>query len=132
MNFDDDDDRWSIPSITKMSLASIATLFSQSELSQASISEGHTVLKLVEDAESKGYQSVCIPLTTQRWKARWEDMCLASPAPSTNLAKKRESRRDSRIVNANQRDAKAEKRAEQWRLRPVFERDEVTITQIGL
>ena len=128
---------------TADSAASIATLLTHADLTHSSktssSSSGSPVLRLVQEANAKGYETVCIPLTTQRWKARWEDMCLA-PSPSsssssiagmTDKAKKRESRRDSRAIHLQQRDMRAEKRAEQWRLRPVFEKDEVTITQLG-
>lgn len=70
-------------------------------------------LKLVAEKRSKGYDLVCLPLTTEAWKTRWRDMCIL---PSG-------SDRD--------RDVLAEERAEAWRAGPVFKRDEVTITRLG-
>jgi protein arginine N-methyltransferase 5 len=71
------------------------------------------VLKLVAETQSKGYDLICLPLTTDRWKKRWRDMCIL---PS-------ESDRD--------RDVHAETRAEAWRAGPAFLRDEVTMTRLG-
>lgn len=71
------------------------------------------VLKLVSETRSKGYDLVCLPLTTEKWKTRWRDMCIL---PSG-------SDRD--------RDIHAEERAEAWRAGPAFKRDEVTMTRLG-
>jgi hypothetical protein len=77
-------------------------------------------------------------LTTEKWRKRWEEMCLAPPPPSGIGAemtpemlakKKRESRRESRYITS--RDVTAEKKAEQWRMRPVFQPDEITMTRLG-
>ena len=71
------------------------------------------VLKLISETRSKGYHLVCLPLTTEKWKRRWRDMCIL---PS-------EFHRD--------RDVQAEERAEAWRAGPAFQREEVTMTRLG-
>jgi len=90
--------------------AAISTFLSLSDISKAST----PVLQLLADLRAKGYQSVCTPLTNERWKKRWEDMCILS-AESTEDEKQRVAR-----------DAEA------WRMMPAFKTDEVTITRLGL
>ncbi|TFK40311.1 shk1 kinase-binding protein 1 [Crucibulum laeve] len=68
------------------------------------------ILKLVAEARSKGYDVLCLPLTTEKWKQRWSDMCLENPDRDKEAA------------------AKA---AEAWRARPGFVRDEVTLTRLN-
>lgn len=72
-----------------------------------------SVLTLVADARDRGYDSVCLPLTTQKWRDRWTHMCLLPTGsdPHTDMA--------------------AERLAEPWRSNPNFQRQEVTITHLG-
>jgi len=85
------------------------------------------VLEVTSEARSKGYDSVCLPLTTDAWKKRWTNMCLVPSSPGDDK-KKRESRRESKLMS---RDFTAEKKAEAWREKPVFEANEVTMTRLG-
>jgi protein arginine N-methyltransferase 5 len=99
--------------------AAIATLVTHDDISHASplrTGEGSPVLKLTTEARSKGYQSVCIPLTTEKWKARWTETCLLPPDYDPSAAAG---------VNADHR-------AELWRSNPAFEIGEVTITKLGV
>lgn len=68
--------------------------------------------KATARARAKGYDGVCLPLTNDRWKARWREMCLLHPEGSPHAAALEQS-------------------AENWRARPGFLRDEVTITRLG-
>ncbi|KAF7330502.1 Protein arginine N-methyltransferase [Mycena venus] len=70
------------------------------------------VLALSAQARSKGYDLVCLPLTTENWKKRWTEMCLLPSGVDLDA------------------DMAAEKRAEAWRAKPNFLLDEVTITQL--
>ena len=95
----------------------LATHLTHEEFTQAS-AQGDatyesTTLKLVDEARSKGYDLICLPLTTGKWKKRWRDMCILSS------------------VSTRDRDAVAEERAEAWRASPAFMRDEVTMTRLG-
>lgn len=72
------------------------------------------LLKLLSTNQTKGYQSLCIPLTTDKWKVRWREMCLLSPG---------DDRDDATIA--------AERRAEEWREKPAFLLEEVTVTRLG-
>ncbi len=69
-------------------------------------------LKASLEAKSAGYDAICLPLTNDKWKARWRDMCLI-PAGGTL----------DRVSLEHQ--------AEDWRSTPGFMRDEVTITHLG-
>ena len=71
------------------------------------------VLKLIADTRGRGYDSLCLPLTTDKWKNRWTDLCLVPPGGVAD------------------RDVAAESRAEAWRANPRFLHDEVTISHLG-
>ncbi|KAF8962758.1 shk1 kinase-binding protein 1 [Flammula alnicola] len=100
--------------------ATLATSLTLEDLSKASHLLQHSdseqyetpVLKLVGDAKEKGYKRVCMPLTTEKWKQRWSEMCLL---PTESSEQDKES---------------AAKTAEAWRLNPAFHREEVTITRL--
>jgi len=108
--------------------ATISTFLSLSDIAKASLTlhrqksdpvvadnNGNTpVLRLLSDLRAKGYQRPCMSLTNERWKARWEGMCLL-PAESADEDKERAAR-----------DAEA------WRMMPGFMKDEVTITSLGM
>lgn len=68
--------------------------------------------KATAQARAKGYEGICLPLTSDQWKARWRELCLI-PAEGSSDA------------------AALEKSAENWRSKPGFLRDEVTITRLG-
>ncbi|THV03227.1 PRMT5-domain-containing protein [Dendrothele bispora CBS 962.96] len=108
--------------------SSISAHLTLSDISQVQTTESHEtpILGLTSDAREKGYDGVCLPLTTDAWKKRWTNMCLV-PSSSGDERKKRESRRESKLMS---RDATAEKKAEVWRAKPVFEADEVTMTRL--
>lgn len=78
---------------------------------QGKANETTPVLTAASEARSKGYEALCIPLTTEHWKKRWTEMCL--------------------LPNDAERDVAAEKCAEAWRSRPGFLKDEVTMTRLG-
>lgn len=67
--------------------------------------------KAAAQSRSKGYDGICLSLTNDKWKARWRELCLlpAEGSPAAAL----------------------EQSAENWRSRPAFLRDEVTITRLG-
>ncbi|KAJ7739774.1 shk1 kinase-binding protein 1 [Mycena maculata] len=99
------------------SSASICTLLTLEDISKASHDPPTTatptpVLALSAQARKKGYDLVCLPLTTDKWKKRWTEMCLLPSG--TDLGT----------------DMAAERLAEAWRAKPGFLRDEVTITKL--
>ena len=68
---------------------------------------------LIDDARSRTYDAVCIPLTTAKWMERWRGMCVISSEP-------------------DERPEGSELRAETWRANPVFQLGEVTMTRLGM
>ena len=72
------------------------------------------ILKLVSEARSKGYDNVCLPLTTDKWRQRWTEMCIQTLEGDNH-----------------KHDMVVERRAEEWRSRPAFLKDEVTMTRLG-
>ncbi|CED84658.1 Protein kinase inhibitor [Phaffia rhodozyma] len=69
---------------------------------------------LVEDAQARDFDHVCLSLTNSNWQTRWERLCLrAADAPDDP-----ESRR------------KTEEEAERWRMGGGFMRGEVTVTRL--
>jgi protein arginine N-methyltransferase 5 len=71
------------------------------------------VLRLAAEARAKGYDTLSLPITTEKWRKRWAEMCLVG-------------------VDATDTEEQAATRAaEAWRLRPGFLKDEVTISRLG-
>ncbi|KIY43852.1 PRMT5-domain-containing protein [Fistulina hepatica ATCC 64428] len=68
------------------------------------------VLALNAELKSKGYSAAAIPLTTDHWKVRWSKTCI--------------------VPNDFENDIEAQRTAEAWRARPVFNLDEVTMTRL--
>lgn len=107
--------------------ASIATLLTLEDITNTTVLLAETaianstnftpVLKLAGDARLKGYDTVCLPLTTEKWKKRWTEMCLLPPSSMQDAS--------------GTADMGVERQAEAWRARPCFEQDEVTITRLG-
>lgn len=93
---------------------SIATHLTHEDLKRVSTDEKSSpALRLVNEAHTKGYNFVCLPITADSWRDRWKDMCLLpSEAEGDNVTTRG-------------------KRAETWRSRPSYMRDEVTITGLG-
>ena len=71
------------------------------------------VLRAVTDARTDGYETICVPLTTDKWRARWRELCILNPNEEQDKL------------------AEIEQRAEAWRSKPAFFRDEVTVTRLG-
>ena len=71
------------------------------------------ILRLLSTSKAKGYDTVCIPLTNEKWRARWKKMCL-SPE------------------DEGEKDDSAERVSEAWRSNPVFLREEVNVTRLGM
>ena len=70
------------------------------------------ILRLLSTSKTKGYDTVCIPLTNEKWQARWKEMCLS---PEDEAAK----------------NDGAERVSEAWRSNPGFLREEVNVTRLG-
>lgn len=78
-----------------------------------SSTEKTPVHMLVADAHAKAYNYVCAPLTNEKWRSRWREMC---------------------VTNGEQgeKDMSVEKRAEEWRDGGGFKQDEVIISRLGV
>jgi len=70
------------------------------------------ILQLLSTSKTKGYDTVCIPLTNEKWETRWKKMCL-SPEDEA------------------EKDDSAERLSEAWRSDPMFFREEVNVTRLG-
>jgi protein arginine N-methyltransferase 5 len=73
------------------------------------------VLKLIADERKRGYDTIYAPLTTDKWRTRWREMCLAP----------------SDMEDDAEAAVRQQQRAEAWRSQPAFLEDEVTITRLG-
>jgi type II protein arginine methyltransferase len=78
------------------------------------IENGAPALELRGQSIAESYDSLCLPLTTEKWKSDWMRMCLQP-------GDKRESKRFA---------SDAQKETEKWRKNPVFEKDHVTISTL--
>jgi protein arginine N-methyltransferase 5 len=70
------------------------------------------ILRLLSESRTKGYDAVCIPLTNEKWRARWKRMCLSPEGEA-------------------EKEENAERISEAWRANPVFLREEVNVTRLG-
>lgn len=70
------------------------------------------ILRLLSDSKAKGYDTVCVPLTNEKWRTRWKKMCL-SPEDEAD------------------KDESAERISEAWRSNPVFLSEELNVTRLG-
>lgn len=92
---------------------SVATFLSSDDLEERAKANAQDT-SLIDDARSRTYDAVCIPLTTSRWRDRWREMCTTSSEPD------------------GERNESVELRAEAWRANPGFDMGEVTITSLGM
>ncbi|KAG6865728.1 hypothetical protein C0991_012374 [Blastosporella zonata] len=99
--------------------AAISTCLTLDDISLASSSSPDSegahetpILNLIAEARSKGYDALALPLTTEKWKTRWAEMCLLPPGGEREM------------------EIKKEQRAEVWRSRPGFLEGEVTLTRL--
>ena len=92
----------------------IAAFFSSSDLETHSLRDSRDT-SFIDDARSRTYDAVCIPLTTPKWMKRWRGMCTMSSEPDGEA----------------RRAEGSELRAETWRANPAFELGEVTMTRLG-
>jgi len=97
--------------------ATVATCLTHEDIADAirspSAEYETPVLQLIAEARNKNYDTVSLPLTTDKWKKRWTEMCIMS-LDATEAEK----------------EAAAEK-AEAWRSMPSFMSDEVTMSRLG-
>lgn len=97
--------------------AGIAALITHDDIRRASDAPDERfatpVLKLLSQAKTKNYETVCLPITTPQWRARWRGMCILPGGQDRDM------------------DALAEQQAEAWRSQPAFQREELTVTRLG-
>jgi type II protein arginine methyltransferase len=98
------------------SAAALARVISLEDIAEASDRRDPAyetpVLKLLSESKNKGYDLASIPLTNDKWRARWRRMCLSPD-------------------DVEERDENAERLSEAWRSNPGFLKHEVTITRLG-
>ena len=70
-------------------------------------------LRALADARGDGYETICAPLTNDKWRKRWRELCLLDPDEDQD------------------RLAEIEQRAQAWRSKPAFFRDELTVSRLG-
>ncbi|KAI0314613.1 shk1 kinase-binding protein 1 [Amylostereum chailletii] len=93
--------------------ASLATAYTLDDIHSRPADVADTpVLSLLTDAHDKGYDIVCLPLTTDAWKQRWHAMCVLS------------------ADDVDEKNTEPETHAETWRANPVFLAEEVTLTRL--
>ncbi|CAE7123581.1 unnamed protein product [Rhizoctonia solani] len=93
----------------------------------------------IDSALGANYDSVSLFLTNERWKTRWQKMCLSGPQTPPNRSDSLQGQRSpARIklentasglfrVPSDQKDAEIEMEAELWRAGGGFKREEVNI-----
>jgi len=98
-----------------MRYSSLCADLTLQDIVNAPLDEDHEtkILALKDVAYSKHYRTVCLPLTTEKWKQRWTGMCLVP------------------FDTGDEESAKTAREAEKWRLNPAFATGEVTMTRLG-
>ena len=92
--------------------ATLATTIALEDIQKTPAGDQTPLLSIAVDCQAKGYQAICLPLTTAKWHDRWKNMCIM---PSED----------------NEATISADKEAEAWRKSPSFLLDEVTMTRLG-
>ena len=95
-------------------IATVAGHLSLDDIASAAADRDYEtpILRLLSTSKAKGYDTVCIPLTNEKWQTRWKKMCL-SPEDEA------------------EKDDSTERVSEAWRSSPVFLREEVNVTRLG-
>ncbi|KAH9972795.1 PRMT5 arginine-N-methyltransferase-domain-containing protein [Lactifluus volemus] len=81
----------------------VATFLSLADLEARSQSDPPPGVSFIDDARSRAYDTVCVPLTTAKWRDRWRDMCIITSE------------------HHGERVESTERHAETWRANPAFE-----------
>ncbi|KAL1744107.1 PRMT5 arginine-N-methyltransferase-domain-containing protein [Schizophyllum fasciatum] len=103
-----------------MAYALLGSFASVEEIAKAPNDGKQTgVIQLANSIQDEGYDVLCVPLTTDRWRQRWTETCISSPGDDESSG---DRDREQRLAD--------EKRAEDWRSQPAFKLDEVTMTRL--
>ncbi|ELU40773.1 shk1 kinase-binding protein 1 [Rhizoctonia solani AG-1 IA] len=93
----------------------------------------------IDSALSANYDSISISLANERWKTRWQKMCLSGPQTPPNYSDSLQGQRSPARIKlentasglfkapSDHKDAEIEMEAELWRAGGGFQRDEVNI-----
>jgi type II protein arginine methyltransferase len=92
----------------------VAAFISSADLQARTQSDPPPEVSFIDDARSREYDTVCVPLTNVKWRDRWRDMCIITSE------------------HHNETVETTERHAETWRANPAFELGEVTMTRLGI
>lgn len=108
--------------------ASLGLIASEMEAAAITDAEASAPSRCEQLAVSEGYNGITVELTNDRWRERWERMCIlpAGDDPETNLP--RSSSRPN-VGRADGEVARTRASAETWRRNPFFHRTEVNFTR---
>lgn len=103
-----------VPIYLRLSEASLHSVPSTAASNQKETNHWTPLEHAIDAAYADNYTGVCLPITNEKWKDRWNSLCLTSPG-----------------ADASASQAQAEK-AEAWRVADGFRRDEVNLTKLGM
>lgn len=98
------------------------------------------VAYLANDALRNDYDAVCVPLTNDLWRERWEQLCLRSvdddgaddePPFGHSSAGGQGGAATREWIERERKRREIEKEAELWRSHGGFKRTELNITRLG-
>lgn len=120
-----------------MSRLPLALSIPQSGIPPASASADRStpLAKLANEASEADYDAICVPLTNDLWRERWERLCLRPVDDEEEYEAAHHGRDNSATrqwLEKERRKRETEKEAEMWRSHGGFKRTELNITRLGM
>jgi protein arginine N-methyltransferase 5 len=118
---------------TQMSRLPLILNVQQSGIPPSSSDSSSTAItQLAEEASLQDYDAICIPLTNDLWRERWERLCLRPVEDELEDDSLYQQRSDTREWVAREKQRRdTENEAEMWRSHGGFKRTELNITRLG-
>ena len=109
----------------------------QNEIPPSSAKSEHStpLARLAVDASDNDYDAICVPLTNDLWRERWERLCLRPVDDEGEYEETHQGRSKNSAtrewLERERRKRETEKEAELWRSYGGFKRTELNITRLG-
>jgi len=119
-----------------MSRLPLALSIPQSGIPPASASADRNtpLARLANEASENDYDAICVPLTNDLWRERWERLCLRPVEEDDENEAAYHGKDNSATrqwLEKERKKRETEKEAEMWRSHGGFKRTELNITRLG-
>jgi protein arginine N-methyltransferase 5 len=127
-----------VPSL-RMSMSRLPLVLNipQNDIPPSSAKSGHStpLTNLAIQASESDYDAICVPLTNDLWRERWERLCLRPVDDEVDFEEAYQGRNKNSAtrewLEREKRKRDTEKEAEIWRCYGGFKRTELNITRLG-